>query len=119
MSFRYELEISFLTPAVRASAEKLNVLLADDFREFGSSGGVYSKKDILEQLPRDTQIARVEFLVSDFQVRQLAEAIVLTTFTIDKILPDNSRAVSLRSSIWRKTGKGWQMLFHQGTPSEN
>ena len=69
----FDLEVSLLTPAVRASVEKLNVLLADDFREFGSSGEIYSKQDILEQLPKATQIARVEFSVSDFQVQQLAE----------------------------------------------
>ncbi|MFA6076193.1 MAG: DUF4440 domain-containing protein [Negativicutes bacterium] len=115
----YNLEISLLTPAVRASAEKLNVLLADDFREFGSSGEVYSKQDILEQLPKVTKIASVEFLISGFQVQQLAEEIVLATFTTDKEMPDNSRLVSLRSSIWRKTVKGWQMIFHQGTPTKS
>ena len=115
----FDLEVSLLTPAVRASVEKLNVLLADDFREFGSSGEIYSKQDILEQLPKATQIARVEFSVSDFQVQQLAEDIILATFTTDKISSDNSRAVSLRSSIWRKTGKSWQMVFHQGTPKKS
>ena len=115
----YDLEISLLTPAVRASAEKLNILLADDFREFGSSGEVYNKQNILEQLPKATQMARGEFFVSDFQVQHLAEDIVLATFTTDKISSDNSRVVSLRSSIWKKTGKGWQMVFHQGTPKKS
>lgn len=115
----YDLEIALLASEVRSSREKLDVLLADDFKEFGSSGEEYSKQDILEQLPEATKIASVEFLVSDFQVQQLAEDIVLATFTTDKKMPDNSRVVSLRSSIWRKTGKGWQMVFHQGTPWKN
>jgi hypothetical protein len=25
-------------------------------------------------------------------------------------------SASLRSSIWRSTGAGWRMTFHQGTP---
>lgn len=114
----FELETSLLRPEVRLSREKLNLLLADDFTEFGSSGGIYDKKEILERLPENSQTSPVDFSVSDFEIKELAEDIVLTTFKTDKTLSDLSHVISLRSSIWRKAGDSWQMVFHQGTPEK-
>lgn len=114
----YDLETSLLKPEVRSSASDLDLLLADDFREFGSSGEIYDKKLILERLPKDTQTSPVEFLVSDFQIQELGENIVLATFKTDKTLSDKSHVVALRTSIWRKHNNGWQMIFHQGTPTK-
>ena len=39
----YELETSLLKSEIRSSFEQLNILLADDFKEFGSSGLIYAK----------------------------------------------------------------------------
>ena len=114
----YDLETSLLKPEVRLSASDLDLLLADDFREFGSSGEIYDKKLILERLPKDTQTSPVEFLVSDFQIEELAENIILATFKTDKTLSDKSHVVALRTSIWRKNNNSWQMIFHQGTPKK-
>lgn len=114
----YNLETSLLKPEIRSSASDLDLLLADDFREFGSSGEIYDKKLILERLPKDTQISPVEFLVSDFQIKELAENIILATFKTDKTLSDKSHVVALRTSIWRKNNNSWQMIFHQGTPTK-
>jgi hypothetical protein len=113
----YALETSLLRPEVRSSARELDLLLADDFVEFGSSGEIYDKKAILERLPEDTRVSPPEFVVSDFQLRVLGEEAVLATFKTDKILPDASHSVSLRASVWRKTNDIWQIVFHQGTPA--
>ena len=113
----YDLETSLLKPEVRSSARELDMLLADDFVEFGSSGEIYDKKAILERLPEDTRISPAEFVVSGFRVRALGGEVVLATFKTDKILPDDSHSVSLRASIWRKTNDAWQIVFHQGTPT--
>ena len=50
--------------------------------------------------------------VSDFAARRLAPSVVLLTYraTADGV-------ATLRSSIWRRAGDCWQMMFHQGTPS--
>lgn len=114
----YDLETSLLKSEIRSSASDLDLLLADDFREFGSSGEIYDKKLIVERLPKDTQISPVEFLVSDFQIKELAENIILATFKTDKTLSDKSHVVALRTSIWRKNNNNWQMIFHQGTPTK-
>ena len=110
----YDLETSLLQPKVRSSREKLNALLADDCMEFGSSGSVYHKSDTLQNLTTNTE--KVIYELSDFDARELSENLVLTTFKTKRTINDADVVISLRSSIWKKTGAGWQMFFHQGTP---
>ncbi len=110
----YDLEASLLQPEVRSSREKLNALLADDFMEFGSSGSVYRKSDTLQNLTTNTD--KVVYELSDFDARELSENLVLTTFKTKRTINDTDVVISLRSSIWKKTGAVWQMFFHQGTP---
>ena len=114
----YDLETTLLKPEVRSSTKDLDLLLADDFMEFGSSGEIYNKKMILERLPKDTEISPVQFEVSDFQVKELSENVVLATFKTSKISPDNNRLTALRASIWRNTNGNWQIIYHQGTPTK-
>lgn len=114
----YDLETTLLKPEIRSSAKDLDLLLADDFMEFGSSGEIYDKKMILERLPKDTEISPVQFIVSDFQIKELSDNVVLATFKTDKISPDKTHIRALRASIWGKTKENWQMTYHQGTPTK-
>ncbi|MGE3319661.1 MAG: DUF4440 domain-containing protein [Candidatus Berkiella sp.] len=107
----YELELSLLDPAVRKSAVKINQLIADAFVEFGSSGKIYHKNELLEELPlEEPQIYKVQ----NFSTSELAEDVVLATYLVEI---DGAR--SLRSSIWKYNGDTWQMIFHQGTKCED
>jgi hypothetical protein len=110
----YELEISLLSSEVRSSAEALDKLLTDDFIEFGSSGIIYTKKEILEILPNTLE--KVEYIVSDFTTQVLANDVVFATFKTDRTINGAEKLTSWRSSLWKKSDKGWQMFFHQGTP---
>lgn len=47
-----ELEVKLLLPEVRHSKKQLNKLLADEFLEFGKSGRVYTKSQIIEALSK-------------------------------------------------------------------
>lgn len=106
----YELELSLLDPAVRKSVVKINQLIADAFVEFGSSGKIYHKNELLEELPlEEPQI----YKVLNFSTSELAEDVVLATYLVEI---DGAR--SLRSSIWKYNGDAWQMIFHQGTKCE-
>lgn len=109
----YELETSLLTPEVRSSFEQLDVLLADDFVEFGSSGLIYTKQSVLERLPKNTDA--VVYTVSDFTTKLLSENIVMANFKTERIINDAEKITSLRTSLWRNDGDQWQMFFHQGT----
>jgi hypothetical protein len=105
-----QLERALLDPAVRRDRQAVSRMLAEDFREFGSSGRVYDKTAILESLAEES--ARL-ITLEDFTATPLADGIVLATY----ISRSESRE-RLRSSIWRWDGASseWKMIFHQGTP---
>ena len=103
----YNLETSLLSAQIRQSCEQLNKLIADDFMEFGSSGKIYNKNDVMESLPtEDTR----KFTISCFEVKELSKDVMLATYKAVE-----NGAVSLRSSVWRLSDDIWQMVFHQGT----
>jgi len=112
----YELETSLLNSEIRSSFKQLNNLLADDFKEFGSSGLVYTKQNILKRLPLNTD--KVVYTVSDFKIKSLSENIVMSNFKVDRIINNMGKVPSLRTSLWRKEGDAWRIFFHQGTPIE-
>jgi hypothetical protein len=108
----YTLEQALLQPEVRRSAARLDDLLADGFREIGSSGRMFTRADILEALPAESGAA--VFSMSDFEIVQLSADVVLATYTVTKTV-DARTTRSLRSSIWQRSAGGWRILFHQGT----
>jgi len=109
----YKLETDLLKPEVRASVEKLNELLADDFIEYGSAGLVYDKNTILERLPQGNSPS---YTLLDFDFVVLSKDIVQTRFKTDRVNLDGTKTTSLRTSLWRKANDKWRMFFHQGTP---
>lgn len=108
------LELSLLATEVRTSREKLDLLLADDFTEYGSAGLVYHKRDTLENL---TTNKSPEYYLYDFEIVQLSESVIQARYKTDRTNPDGTKLTSLRSSLWRNTNGNWQMFFHQGTPT--
>lgn len=109
----HRLEASLLTSDVRTSYDQLNHLLADDSVEYGSSGLIYDKKDVLKSLP--TAPATTCHLY-DFVIIELSASLVQTRFKTDATNAHGTKLTSLRSSLWKKTGDNWRMFFHQGTP---
>ena len=105
-----DLEERLLLPRVRASPDEVAALLADEFIEFGSSGRIYDKQQIIRLLQEEQGQALCT--VVDFSARRLAADIVLVTYRVVE-----SRTI--RSSIWRLEDGRWRMVFHQGTKAEN
>ena len=105
----FRLEQKLLQPTTRKSAESVGALLADDFVEFGSSGGVYHRASVIAGLSQETP---VRWVISNFKTVVLAEGVVLVTYRAMK----GGGASSLRSSIWKLIDGRWRMAFHQGTP---
>jgi hypothetical protein len=103
------LEESLLQPDVRKSAQ-LVALLADDFLEFGSSGTVYSRADLVALLQAESPSVHT---TSDFRVVRLGHDAALLTYRIHR--HGEPPVHTLRSSVWRRERGGWRMLFHQGT----
>jgi hypothetical protein len=104
-------------PRTRGNPERLAELLHANFLEFGRSGAVYTRSQVLAQLPAESDSKRVH--AQGFAVIELAPSVVLLTYQSADI--DSSGALERhanRSSVWRREASGWRMVFHQGTPTE-
>jgi hypothetical protein len=99
-----ELEARLLRPEIRASADALDRLVSDQFVEFASAGRVYTKGDVIAQTLAQPNVS---VSVTDFQVLALSPDVALATYRTGR---------SLRSSVWRREGECWRIVFHQGTP---
>jgi hypothetical protein len=107
------LEEQLIYPATRKSAAEIVKLLADEFIEFGSSGRIFNKQQVIESLKTESQDHRS---LTDFKAVQLAPDVVLVTYqAIQHKTPKEKSITSLRSSTWKLIDNRWQMVFHQGT----
>lgn len=108
------LEEELLQPDVRKAATRLDALLAEGFIEFGSSGRVFNKQEIIDTLRSESP---VRLSLTDFKALPLAPGVVLTTYRALRYSALGEQPIySLRSSVWRLLDGRWQMVFHQGTP---
>jgi hypothetical protein len=111
-----DLEEKLLKPEVRRSADDVARLLADEFIEFGSSGCIFNKSQVISSLQQEVPEAAVRISIEDFVTRRLAPHVVLVTY---RTVRSDTAVQRLRSSIWKFEGGRWQMVFHQGTPSSS
>jgi hypothetical protein len=105
------LELSLITAPGRSSAEHLQGVVSEDFREFGASGRIYSKNEAIVGLlnnPSPSAVPGPAPELVDFRVVEVAPGVALATYRTP---------LSLRSSIWRREGGAWRLYFHQGTPA--
>ncbi|UXN74753.1 DUF4440 domain-containing protein [Devosia sp. A8/3-2] len=112
------LEQALHRPEVRSSRDAVSALLADTFREFGSSGRVYDKAIVVDALAQETPDIRAPLpVILDFAAQALAPDLVPVTYrSVRHSTGDDVEQTVLRSSIWKQVGGSWLMLFHQGTP---
>jgi hypothetical protein len=108
-----ELEASLLTSAVRKNAMRVAELLADAFCEFGRSGTIYSKAEVLKLLADEEEI-HVE--MKEFVCRMISAEVALVTYRSERAVQGEEMIAALRSSLWARRDGRWQMVFHQGTP---
>lgn len=105
-------ELALLDDAVRADRHAAAALLHPDWVEVGASGRVWGRDEMLDALAAAGPAAS-----GGSPVR--LEVIEATAFSDDHVLlvwrAHSSRGTSLRSSVWLRTGSGWQQRFHQGT----
>jgi len=86
-------EEALLDAAVRRDRARAAAFLAEDFQEFGSTGRVWSREQVLELL-----------------------ATALVTYRTVRADPQSGRvSAALRSSLWTRECGDWRMRFHQGT----
>lgn len=87
-------------------------VLAPDFVEFGRSGRQYDRAECLAAEAFDIPAS---LPLPELRVNALDADTALVTYVsvvrYDKVLRAN------RASIWSRTPDGWQLRFHQGTPT--
>lgn len=106
-------EETLLEPAVRRDRAQVAALLAHDFVEFGASGKVWTREEILTLLATENYDPPA---IENFQCLQIAPDVALVTYqALRTDASTGDRSITLRSSIWSKGPWGWRMRFHQGT----
>lgn len=86
-----------------------------NFWEVGASGRRYSREYVLDELEKRYASPHEDvWQAGDFQCLEIAADNYLLTYTL--IQGDR---VTRRSTIWRRTGQGWKIVYHQGTLVED
>ena len=102
-----ELELRLQTSSTRSDAAAIAELLSEAFREFGASGRVWSRAEMIEHLLTETP----QPLASEsFECTLVSSGLALLTYVCS-----HPGRKTLRSSLWRFEGEQWRLLFHQGT----
>lgn len=104
-------ELRLLDPTVRAAADLLAAMLHPEFREIGTSGRLWDRDTIIAALTAAGAPEPGPLTASRMRGEQLCAGLVHLTFDTE-----SKGLRSHRSSLWRLTGEGWRLYFHQGTP---
>lgn len=108
-TYLVSLETSLLDARMRNPA-KVAELLDDTYVEFGSTGMIYSRAEVVGAPQMEP---RPNIKAMDFKVRELVPGLILVTY---RAIQDSTPEIhTLRSSIWQLWGGKWKLTFHQGT----
>ena len=111
------LELRLHQPGVRADAQQLGLLLHEDFLEFGRSGGVHDSASTVDSL--GAEATPLHMVADGFALVRLGPDSALLTYRSASVASDGlAGRHTLRSSVWLRTAWGWQLRFHQGTPTD-
>src|SRR5436305_924063 len=111
------LEESLWRAETRFDRDHMSEVLAPDFFEFGRSGRVYRREDILKDLlEAPAQPIDTIFSFAKFAVRSIAADVALVTY-VSEVTYRGVKEVANRSSLWSRHAGGWRIRFHQGTPA--
>jgi hypothetical protein len=101
----------------RANRARMEALLHPDFVEFGRSGTLYTRAEILAEYDSGKTLPTID--TRHFRVTLLGANVALVTYVSAHVSADgtSSSRHTLRSSIWVQEESRWQMRFHQGTPT--
>ena len=105
----HSLEERLLHPDRETDRRTLTGLLAEDFKEFCTSGRIFNLQQLTDSLltssPRSATMSR-------FYVSPLGPDAALATYHIA-----TATSSSHHASIWVQRDNRWQLIFHQGTIS--
>ena len=110
-------ELKLHRPEVRCNPDQLSCLLHPEFREFARSGRIYARADVLAEFSTAPQ--EFEVLAADFNLLRISDSVALLTYRSAHVTTGNRlERHANRASLWQLTEVGWQLVFHQGTPTD-
>lgn len=105
------LEPIFHRPERGTRREDFERMITEDFWETGASGQRYSRSYVLGVLEaRHGHIGEEFWQTSDFRCQEIAPDNYLLTYTLAQ-----SKRLTRRATLWRRTADGWKIVYHQGT----
>ena len=111
------LEEDLHRPETRRDIKRMQLLLHPHFQEIGRSGRRYTREDILGACLAGDDHGAIQ--AREFAIFTIADGVALLTYESVHVDASGNRSrFTLRSSLWVLTEAGWQMRFHQATPSE-
>lgn len=93
--------------------------MAPEFFEFGASGRVYSREQIIDRVLARNELNEPasEDAIEDFEVRQPCEHVFIATYTLHQ--PDGHLdRITRRTTIWTDREGHLQVVHHQGTMAD-
>lgn len=111
------LEESLWRAETRFDNDLMDKTLADDFCEFGRSGRIYQRHEMLF-VREDAVEIKATLPLRDFRVRALTKDVVQVMY-VSEVQYGSEVETGNRSSIWRHETTGWRLCFHQGTPTKS
>jgi hypothetical protein len=101
----------FHRPEHGTTRAAFDAMTADDFWETGASGRRYGKQFVLDLLEERWSRPHEDNLqAEDFYCQQIAPDNYLLTYTLHQ-----GPRLTRRATIWRRTPRGWVIVYHQGT----
>lgn len=111
-----ELEVELHHPGTRSSRARLEQLLHPEFHEVGRSGRQYDRETVIRFLAG--QQGPPPVASDEFSFSPVAPGVALLTYRSAHRREDGSLIDhTLRMSVWVLGSAGWQLRYHQGTPS--
>ena len=107
-----QLEKNLLNPSFCKDIENLNSCLASDFTEYGQSGTIYGRDEVIRVLLSASD-DRADTEIEDFTIRCLGSHAAVVHYTA--VRKGGMEKRSLRTSVWVKEEGEWKLHFHQGT----
>ena len=107
-----QLEEDLEEEETRFDVPYMEQVMAEEFIEFGRSGRIYDRRECLSH-PREPIQAVIP--LPDLSIRMITDDVAQVTYN-SHVTWDGELLKGRRSSIWRRAGDSWELVFHQGTP---
>jgi hypothetical protein len=101
----------FHRPEFGTTRQDFENMTVETFWEVGASGRRYSREYVMDTLElRHSQPHEDIWETRDFHCLEIASNNYLITYTLIQ-----GERVTRRSTIWRRCGSDWKIVYHQGT----